>query len=84
MKMALVSGVVLMMAALSGCDRDTRTTCYGVEPDGEVEKLKPCPPGWKDKETKVIGEDEFWSYEVNEPGVNKKNRTTVTIKPSSR
>jgi hypothetical protein len=51
-----------------------------VEPDGEVEKLKPCPPGWKANETRNIGEDEFWVYEVNEPGVNKKNKGTGSVK----
>jgi len=44
---------------LLGACNDPRTTCYGVEPDGEVEVLKPCPSGWKPDQTKLIKEDEF-------------------------
>jgi hypothetical protein len=82
MKKSMI-GASLMLGALllTGCDKpDNRTTCFGVEPDGEVEKLKPCPPGWKANETRNIGEDEFWVYEVNEPGVNKKNKGTGSVK----
>lgn len=64
---------------LSGC-ADTRTTCYGVEPDGEVEKLRPCPNGWKDKETRLIGEDEYKHLEVVDLKSNKKNKGTGTVK----
>lgn len=61
----VIVGVSLLLALVAGCG-DTRTTCYGIEPDGEVEKLRPCPPGWKDKETRIIKEDEFRKYEVTD------------------
>jgi len=48
---------------LSGCG-EYQTTCYGTEPDGEVEKLRPCPTGWKDGDSRNIQEDEFKSLEV--------------------
>lgn len=67
---------------LSGCERTAQPTCFGIEPDGDVEKLQPCPNGWKNGETRQIKEDEFWSYEVFDPGVNKKNRSTITLKPT--
>lgn len=56
MKFAMT--VLAVCAVLSGCDT-SRTTCYGQEPDGEVETLSPCPNGWKHNETRLIGEDQF-------------------------
>ena len=55
----------LMLGALllAGCNGHT-TTCYGTEPDGEVEKLRPCPPGWPNGSKRQIQEDEFKAYEV--------------------
>lgn len=47
---------------LVGC-RDSER-CYGVEPDGEVEQLSPCPSGWKSGERRNIQEDQFKSLEV--------------------
>ena len=75
-----VLGVVL----LSGCNRDGRTTCYGTEPDGDRETLKPCPPGWKNGESRPVGEDEFWSYEVGikDKPVAPKKTTTLKTKPT--
>lgn len=73
-------GVLVTALVLAGC-RDTRTVCYGIEPDGEVEKLSPCPSGWTDKQTKPIKEDEFGWLEVDENGVQKKNTKVVTITP---
>lgn len=83
MKRALsvsVGAVLLLIGALTACS--TQTTCYGVEPDGEVEKLRPCPQGWKDGETRQIGEDEFKHLEVVDLKSKKKNQGTVTIKVS--
>ncbi len=72
MKRAVI-GVSLLLALVAGCGGH-RTTCYGVEPDGEVEKLRPCPPGWKDKETRMIGEDEYKKYEVTDLKKMKEKR----------
>lgn len=40
-------------------------TCYGVEPDGEVETLWPCPAPHKDGERFTINEDEFEGREID-------------------
>lgn len=58
-----VVGTVLGALLLAGCT-DTRTTCYGTEPDGEVEKLRPCPEGWRDGDSRNIGEDQYKHLEV--------------------
>lgn len=79
MKRIIAGAVLVCMALLSGCGTKT-TTCYGVEPDGDVEKLQPCPHGWKDKETRIIGEDQFKHLEVNDPKSNKNNKGTGTVK----
>lgn len=79
MKRAVI-GVAAMVAALTACA--SQTTCYGVEPDGEVEKLRPCPQGWKDGETRQIGEDQFKELEVVDLKSKKNNQTTVTVKVS--
>lgn len=50
--------IVAVALALSACGIRT-TTCYGVEPDKEVEMLRPCPEGWKDGDKRDIGEDQF-------------------------
>lgn len=58
-------GVVsLLLGAflLGGCYHET--TCYGTEPDGEVEKLRPCPQGWSEGDSRRIKEDEFKHLEV--------------------
>lgn len=77
---SLLTGALL----LAGCGTDKRTTCYGTEPDGDRETLKPCPPGWKNGESRTIGEDEFWSYEVGikDKPVAPKKTTTVKMKPT--
>lgn len=81
-------GAVLVLTgaltALTGCT--SQTTCYGVEPDGEVEKLRPCPEGWKDNETRQIGEDQFKHLEVVDLKSNKKSKgtTTVTVKTTAK
>lgn len=80
MKKATVCVVFMVAALLSACTSET--TCYGVEPDGEVEKLRPCPQGWKDGETRQIGEDQFKELEVVDLKSKKKNQTTVTVKVS--
>lgn len=75
---SLLLGTLLLV---SGCNGDKRTTCYGTEPDGDRETLKPCPPGWNSGESRNIGEDEFWSYEVgikDKPVVPKKKPTVTT------
>lgn len=48
---------------LAGCDGQT-TACFGTEPDGEVEKLRPCPPGWSNGEHRKIAEDQYKDLEV--------------------
>lgn len=79
----LLSATVVLMATLilTGC-KDTRQYCYGVEPDGEVEKLTPCPAGWTSGQTLPIQEDQYADLEVDENGVQKKNKGTgaVTLK----
>lgn len=76
---SLLLGTLLLV---SGCNGDKRTTCYGTEPDGDRETLKPCPPGWVNGEHRNIGEDEFWSYEVGikDKPVAPKKAPTVTTK----
>lgn len=58
------ASLVLGALLLAGCNGQAKTTCYGVEPDNEVEKLRPCPPGWKNGERRFIGEDQFKHLEV--------------------
>lgn len=85
-KSVATASLVLGALLLAGCNTDKRTTCYGTEPDGDYETLKPCPPGWKPGEHRQIGEDEFWSYEVgikDKPVVPKKTTTTKVV-PTKR
>lgn len=63
MKRALVVAA-LMIGSLTACGEIS--TCYGTEPDGEVEKLRPCPSGWKNGEHRSIGEDQFKHLEVTD------------------
>jgi hypothetical protein len=58
------ASLVLGALLLAGCNGQAKTTCYGVEPDGEVEKLRPCPSGWPDGSKRKIGEDEYKELEV--------------------
>lgn len=67
---AIAGAVVLATALLSGCV-DKTPVCYGIEPDGEHEVYKPCPPGWTNGETRLVKEDQFAAFEVKE----KKRRT---------
>lgn len=39
-------------------------TCEGIEPDGEVEQLWPCPPGHEDGDRFPITEDQFADLEI--------------------
>lgn len=73
--------IIVAVVVLSAC-KDTRQYCYGVEPDGEVEKLTPCPAGWTNGQTLPIQEDQYADLEVDENGVQKKNKGTgaVTLK----
>lgn len=64
------ASLLLGALLLSGC-RDERPVCYGTEPDGEVEVLKPCPPGWSNGQQKPIKEDQYPDLEVKE----KKRKT---------
>lgn len=68
-----VGAVSLMLGALllAGCNGQ-QSTCYGVEPDNEVEKLRPCPTGWKNGERRFVGEDEFKHLEVVDLKKSKK------------
>lgn len=59
----LVAVVVVAAVIIGAVWYANLPTCYGVEPDGEVEQLHPCPPGWTDGEKRNIGEDEFESRE---------------------
>lgn len=59
--LAAIAAAVLM---LTGCELPP--TCYGVEPDGEVEQLSPCPPGWQPGERRSIREDEFENLEMGD------------------
>lgn len=56
----LIAGAVLA-SVLTGCG--SQTTCFGIEPDGEREILRPCPQGWADGEQRQIKEDEFEALE---------------------
>lgn len=68
---AIAGAVALAAALLGGCVEKT-PVCYGIEPDGEHEVYKPCPPGWTNGQTKFVTEDEFETLEVKE----KKRRST--------
>lgn len=41
-------------------------TCEGIEPDGEVETLWPCPDGHQDGDRFNIREDEFEDREIDD------------------
>lgn len=71
MSKSMGAASLLLGALLLGGCRDTTPVCYGVEPDGEVETLKPCPRGWTDGVTRNIKEDEYSHLEVKE----KKRKT---------
>lgn len=60
-RIAVVAIAVMFVVAvaLTAACGSKITTCYGVEPDNEVEMLRPCPEGWKDGDKKNIGEDQF-------------------------
>jgi len=62
----------LMLGALllAGCNG--QSTCYGVEPDGEVEKLRPCPQGWHPGDQRHISEDQYKHLEVVDLKKHKK------------
>ncbi len=70
-KGSLGAASVLLGALLLGACNG-QSTCYGVEPDGEVEKLRPCPQGWSDGDTRHIGEDQYKHLEVVDIKKNKK------------
>lgn len=79
------ASIMLGALLLAGCNTDTRTTCYGTEPDGEVEKLRPCPPGWKNGENRIIGEDQYKSFELvdlNEIKGKAVKTSAVKVKPT--
>lgn len=69
-RLAIAGAVVLAAALLGGCV-DKTPVCYGLEPDGEHEVYKPCPPGWTNGQTKFVKEDEFSAFEPQ----SKKRRT---------
>lgn len=72
--MKYIVAVLALSLSLTAC-ADNRTTCYGIEPDGEVETLRPCPTGWKNNETRIIKEDEFKSLEqADNSSVSKKTK----------
>lgn len=71
-RMAVAGAVVLAAVLLSGC-ADKTPTCYGIEPDGEHEVYKPCPPGWTNGQTKLVKEDEFEDFESKK--IEKKRST---------
>jgi hypothetical protein len=73
MRSMAAASLFLGSLLVGGC-ADNRTTCYGIEPDGEVEVLRPCPPGWKDKEQRLIKEDQFKHLEQNDPYKGRKKR----------
>lgn len=60
--LAIAGAVVLATALLVGC-KDNTPTCYGLEPDGEHEVYKPCPPGWTNGQTEFVQEDEYSAFE---------------------
>lgn len=77
MKKSLGAASLLLGALLlGGCNSET--TCKGIEPDGEVEELRPCPTGWKAGEQRNIQEDEFKSLEVVDLSKMKKKTTAPT------
>lgn len=75
-KVLPILALLVAVGVLSGCGG---STCYGVEPDGEVEKLRPCPTGWKNGEKRNIGEDQFKDLEVVDLQ-KMKNKNTPTVK----
>ena len=54
----IVAFVALLIWAIN------QPTCYGIEPDGEVETLWPCPAPHHDGDKFNIQEDEFDDREV--------------------
>lgn len=64
----IVCSAILVMA-LSACGNNTE--CTGVEPDGDIETLRPCPDGWENGQWKSIQEDEFEYLESD----NKPDKT---------
>jgi len=72
--MKYMMAVLALCALLSGC-ADKRTTCYGIEPDGDVETLRPCPNGWQDKSTHLIKEDEYKHLEQDAKDKSRKKTT---------
>lgn len=62
----VVSAIVGAIAVIVGCYFLAQVpTCYGVEPDGEVETLWPCPDGHQDGDRFNIREDEFEDREID-------------------
>lgn len=53
---ALFAGVVAWVSQ--------QPTCWGIEPDGEVETLWPCPVPGKDGQRFPVTEDQFADYEI--------------------
>lgn len=62
----LVSIVIAAAFIAAGFWAASQPTCYGVEPDGEVETLWPCPPGHRDGGRFNIQEDEFADREIDD------------------
>lgn len=65
MKSMGAASLLLGSLLLSGCVEKT-PVCYGIEPDGEHEVYKPCPPGWTNGQTRLVKEDQFEAFEVKE------------------
>lgn len=61
----LLVGLAIIVAVVAAVWWITQQpTCYGIEPDGEVETLWPCPYPDRDGQRFPITEDEFADREI--------------------
>jgi hypothetical protein len=62
----LLGVLVAVAAVVVGCYFLSQVpTCEGVEPDGEIEILWPCPDGHQDGDRFNITEDQFEDREID-------------------
>jgi hypothetical protein len=62
----LFGGLVLIVVIVAGVWWITQQpTCYGIEPDGEVETLWPCPSPHQDGDRFPITEDQYADREID-------------------
>lgn len=63
---AFLSAIAIIAAVVGGIVwAVNQPTCYGIEPDGEVETLWPCPAPHKDGDRFPITEDQYENREAD-------------------